>query len=188
MSVATLCTTQVTWHLDYKLPLQEFDLLSEEKTTAIRVIALTKAAVMTSETLANSRQSTRRYKPEDSNLRPYRRQNLKPHKNFIFRDNHLLIHHCTEHSVSSSGQKNNQKYYVHLCFLTAFLRTTLKLPRAYSHFSASRSITGMRYATQSKGCNTEAVPVLNLFHKQAYLGISAPAALVLSLILFRNYM
>jgi hypothetical protein len=40
-------------------------------------IALMMEAVRTSETLVNFYQTTRRYNPEDSNLRTHRRENLK---------------------------------------------------------------------------------------------------------------
>jgi hypothetical protein len=40
-------------------------------------IALMMEAARTSETLVNFYQTTRRYNPEDSHLRPHRRENLK---------------------------------------------------------------------------------------------------------------
>jgi hypothetical protein len=44
------------------------------------LIALMMAAARTSETLSNFYQTTRRYNPEDSNLRTHRRENLKSYK------------------------------------------------------------------------------------------------------------
>jgi hypothetical protein len=41
------------------------------------MIALMMEAAMTSETLVNFYQTTRRYNPEDSHLRTHRRENLK---------------------------------------------------------------------------------------------------------------
>jgi hypothetical protein len=41
------------------------------------LIALMMEAARTSETLVNFYQTTRRYNPEDSRLRPHRRENLK---------------------------------------------------------------------------------------------------------------
>jgi hypothetical protein len=41
------------------------------------MIALMMEAVMTSETLANSHQSTRRYNPEGSHIHTHHRENLK---------------------------------------------------------------------------------------------------------------
>jgi hypothetical protein len=43
----------------------------------VRLIALMMETARTSETLVNFYQTTRRYNPEDSHLRTYRRENLK---------------------------------------------------------------------------------------------------------------
>jgi hypothetical protein len=44
------------------------------------IIALMMEAATTSETLVNFYQTTRRYNPEDSDLRAHRRENLKSYK------------------------------------------------------------------------------------------------------------
>jgi hypothetical protein len=47
-------------------------------------IALMMEAARTSETLVNLYQTTRRYNPEDSHLRTYRRENLKSYQATLF--------------------------------------------------------------------------------------------------------
>jgi hypothetical protein len=49
------------------------------------MIALMMEAARTSETLVNFYQTTRRYNPEDSHLRTYRRENLKSYQDFDIR-------------------------------------------------------------------------------------------------------
>jgi hypothetical protein len=50
-------------------------------------VALMMEAARTSETLVNFYQTTRRYNPEDSNLRTHRRENLKSYLEMIFLNN-----------------------------------------------------------------------------------------------------